>query len=66
MAQEESIAKMIRDKYPWIDIVLGTHNFYELPIYISKVLEDNKQEICVYSIEGNHTSNSFNHYALHY
>ena len=52
MAQEESIAKMIRDKYPWIDIVLGTHNFYELPIYISKVLEDNKQEICVYSIEG--------------
>ena len=53
MAQEESIAKMIRDKYPWIDIVLGTHNFYELPIYISKVLEDNKQEICVYSIEGN-------------
>ena len=53
MAQEESIAKMICDKYPWIDIVLGTHNFYELPIYISKVLEDNKQEICVYSIEGN-------------
>lgn len=53
MAQEESIAKMIRGKYPWIDIVLGTHNFYELPIYISKVLEDNKQEICVYSIEGN-------------
>lgn len=53
MAQEESIAKMIRDKYPWIDIVLGTHNFYELPIYISKVLENNKQEICVYSIEGN-------------
>ena len=52
MAQEESIAKMIRDKYPWIDIVLGTHNFYELPVYISKVLEDNKQEICVYSIEG--------------
>ena len=52
MAQEESIAKMIRDKYPWIDIVLGTHNFYELPEYISKVLEDNKQEICVYSIEG--------------
>ena len=53
MAQEESIAKMIRDKYHWIDIVLGTHNFYELPIYISKVLENNKQEICVYSIEGN-------------
>lgn len=52
MAQEESIATLIKDKYPWIDIVLGTHNFYELPIYISKVLESNKQEICVYSIEG--------------
>ena len=57
MAQEESIAKMIRDKYPWIDIVLGTHNFYELPVYISKVLEDNKQEICVYSIEGDVVEN---------
>ena len=43
MAQEETIATMIRDKYPWIDIVLGTHNFYELPVYIYKVLEDNKQ-----------------------
>lgn len=52
MAQEETIATMMRDKYPWIDIVLGTHNFYELPVYISKVLEDNKQEICVYSKEG--------------
>ena len=57
MAQEESVAKMIRDKYPWIDIVLGTHNFYELPVYISKVLEDNKQEICVYSIEGDVVEN---------
>lgn len=57
MAQEESVAKMIRDKYPWIDIVLGTHNFYELPVYISKVLEDNKQEICVYSMEGDVVEN---------
>ena len=53
MAQEEGIALMIKEKYPWIDIVLGTHNFYELPIYISKVTLEHKQEICVYSLEGN-------------
>lgn len=53
MAQEENITKMIKEKYPWIDIVLGTHNFYELPVMIAKLYEEKKQEICVYSIQGN-------------
>lgn len=52
MAQEENITKMIKEKYPWIDIVLGTHNFYELPVMIAKLYEEKKQEICVYSIQG--------------
>lgn len=52
MAQEESIANMIYEKYPWIDIVLGTHNYYELPLSIKRVIDTNKQDICVYSIEG--------------
>ena len=52
MAQEESIASMIKEKYPWIDIVLGTHNYYELPLALSKIKNNRKQEICVYSKEG--------------
>ncbi|MDD4705893.1 MAG: tRNA (N6-isopentenyl adenosine(37)-C2)-methylthiotransferase MiaB [Bacilli bacterium] len=50
MAQEESIAKYIKEKHPYIDIVFGTHNISELP----KMLEeyDGKQNINVDSKEG--------------
>ena len=52
MAQEESIANMIKDKYKWADIVFGTHNIHKLPIYLSDLYKNRKQEIEVYSIEG--------------
>ena len=52
MAQEESIANMLKDKYKWVDIVFGTHNIHKLPIYLSDLYKEKKQEIEVYSIEG--------------
>ena len=51
MAQEESVVNTIKEKYPYVDIVFGTHNIHELPKLISEY--QNKQEIEVYSIEGN-------------
>lgn len=52
MPQQESIANLFKDKYKWIDIVIGTHNIYELPMLLEKVYNDKKQNIEVYSIEG--------------
>ena len=52
MAQEEGIAHELNDKYSWVDIVMGTHNFHKLPEYMSSLLKDRKQEIEVFSIEG--------------
>ena len=52
MAQEVGIVKNIKEKYPWIDIVMGTHNFHKLPIYLDNLLKTKKQEIEVFSIEG--------------
>ena len=52
MVQEESIANEIRDKYKWIDIVFGTHNISNLPKLLSSSLEKQKQELEVFSIEG--------------
>jgi len=52
MAQEESIALEIKDKYRWIDVVIGTHNIHKLPEYLKKTLDNNRQEIEVFSIEG--------------
>ena len=52
MAQEESIATEIKEKYKWIDVVMGTHNIHKLPVYLKNTINTNKQEIEVYSIEG--------------
>lgn len=52
MPQEEGISNLLKDKYKWVDIVLGTHNIYELPSLINNTIKEKKQTIEVYSIEG--------------
>lgn len=52
MAQEEGIANMLKSKYKWVDIVMGTHNIYELPNLLEEASIEKKQNIEVYSIEG--------------
>ncbi|MBR1417222.1 MAG: tRNA (N6-isopentenyl adenosine(37)-C2)-methylthiotransferase MiaB [Bacilli bacterium] len=51
MAQEESVVNEIKERHPYVDIVFGTHNIHELPKLITNISD--KQEIEVYSIEGN-------------
>ena len=52
MPQEESVSGMIKDKYRWVDIVLGTHNIYDIPTLLDNINKERKQNIEVYSIEG--------------
>lgn len=52
MPQEESVSNMIKDKYKWVDIVLGTHNIYDIPILLENITKERKQNIEVYSVEG--------------
>ena len=52
MAQEEGIVKELTNKYKWVDIVMGTHNINKLPLYIENISKDRKQDIEVYSVEG--------------
>ena len=52
MPQEESVSNMIHDKYKWVDIVLGTHNIYDIPGLLENVIKNRKQNIEVYSVEG--------------
>ena len=51
MPQQESVAQTLKNKYPFVNIVFGTHNIQDLGSMILK--ENKKQEIDVYSIEGN-------------
>jgi len=50
MPQQDSVANLLKEKYPFVNIVFGTHNINDL----GKLILDsnNKQEIEVYSIEG--------------
>ena len=50
MAQEEIVVNTIMTKYPFVNFVIGTHNFYELPEILEK--SEKKQQIEVYSREG--------------
>ena len=52
MAQEEGISLELKNQYPWVDIVMGTHNIHKLPVYLSEVMEDRRQKMEVFSIEG--------------
>ncbi len=51
MPQEESVANLLKEKYPFVNIVFGTHNINDLGTLILE--ESKKQLIEVYSIEGN-------------
>lgn len=52
MAQEASVVEAILRDYKWVNFVFGTHNMYQLPEIIDKAIEENKQQIEVYSREG--------------
>ena len=52
MAQEVSVVEAILRDYKFVNFVFGTHNMYQLPNILDKAIEENKQQIEVYSREG--------------
>ena len=52
MAQEENVVDSIKSKYKWVDIVFGTHNLHKLPNILKESIDKHKQEIEVFSVEG--------------
>ena len=52
MAQEVSVIDEIMKDYKFVNFVFGTHNLYQLPEIIDKAIKTNKQQIEVFSREG--------------
>lgn len=52
MAQEVSVVEEILKDYPFVNFVFGTHNINELPNILDKAIAEDKQQIEVYSREG--------------
>ena len=52
MAQEASVVDEIMKKYKYVNFVFGTHNLYQLPEILDKAIGEAKQQIEVFSKEG--------------
>ena len=45
MMQQQHIIDTLKEKYPWVDIVFGTHNIHDLPKLVSSVLSEKQKRI---------------------
>ncbi len=52
MTQEEVVANEIKDKYKWMDFVLGTHNIHKLGDIVASSFKERHLTIEAQSIEG--------------
>ena len=52
MPQEKGMAAMMKARYPFIDLVYGTHNLYRLPEYIYRVLTEKHPVVEVIDTDG--------------
>lgn len=52
MTQEKGMAAMMKARYPFIDLVYGTHNLYKLPEYVYRVLTERRPVVEVMDIDG--------------
>ena len=43
MTQQKQVADKLFKTFPFIDIIIGTHNLYDLPLYINKKIKQNKR-----------------------
>lgn len=52
MPQEERVINRLLTKYPYVDLVFGTHNIEQIPEYIKRLKYEQQRVIEVYSYEG--------------
>ena len=69
MMQQQSIIDTLKAKYPWVDLVFGTHNIHELPELLDKVVTEKAKIIEVLPdmeniVEGLPAERLFKHKAL--
>lgn len=53
MMQQQHIIDTLKQKYPWVDLVFGTHNFHQLPKLLENYLEEKKKLVDVWEEGGN-------------
>jgi len=52
MMQQQHIIDRIKAKYPWVDIIFGTHNIHEFPQLLKSVTEEKQKIVDVWDEAG--------------
>ncbi len=48
MMQQQHITDILKAKYPWVDVVCGTHNFHELPKLLENLYMEKKKQFDIW------------------
>jgi tRNA-2-methylthio-N6-dimethylallyladenosine synthase len=48
MMQQQHIIDTIKSKYPWVDIIFGTHNIHEFPKLLSNILNERTKAVSIW------------------
>ena len=68
MMQQQHITDTLKAKYPWVDVVIGTHNIHELPVLLDNLYNEKEKQLSVWPeggeiIEGLPSRRLFKHKA---
>jgi tRNA-2-methylthio-N6-dimethylallyladenosine synthase len=68
MMQQQHIIDTLKAKYPWVDLIFGTHNLHEVPGLIENILEERKKLVAVWDgsetiVEGIPSQRKYKHSA---
>ena len=48
MMQQQHIIETLKAKYPWVDLIFGTHNIHEFPELLANVLNEREKIVAVW------------------
>lgn len=52
MMQQQPIIDTLKTKYPWVDIIFGTHNIHRFPELLNNVLQEKDKEMEIWADGG--------------
>ena len=69
MMQQQHIIDTLKAKYPWVDVIFGTHNLHELPVLLDNLYREKEKQLSVWPeggemIEGLPSARLFQHKAF--
>lgn len=52
MMQQQHVIDTVKQKYPWVDIIFGTHNIHEFPKILTAVISEKQKRVDVWAEAG--------------